>query len=110
MVAASPAVLVPVLITSRHLGQTAVDVPDPVDPGVVQAEDLPLGALGQLWVGVLPAQLLRDLEPPERLDLPLRAAVPDGVGPEEDPVLAEESQPLAEDVRTDGRKGDHGRS
>src|SRR5260370_910146 len=52
---------------------------------------------------------LGDLEPPERLDLPLRGTVPDGVGPEDDPVLTEESQPHAEDVRTNRRERDHGR-
>ena len=82
---------------------------DSVQPGRVQPQDLPLGRFGELRVAVLLAQRLGNLEPPQRLDLPLRRPVPDRIRPEHDPVLAHELQELAQDVRRDRRERHHRR-
>src|SRR6266404_2341766 len=73
----------------------------PVEARGVEAEDLALRRLGELRIAVQPAQLLGDLEAPQRVDLPLRRAVPHRVGAEYDAVLAHELHELAEDVRAD---------
>src|SRR5437667_6463527 len=75
----------------------------------VEAEDLALHPRGELGITVAPAHGLRDPEPPQRLDLPLRRAVPHRVRAEHDAVLAHELQELAKDVGAYRREGDHGR-
>src|SRR6267142_4469630 len=110
-----------VLAGIRLIGQAAVHVPDPVETRVVETDDLPLGGLGQLRVSpLLPRaprkrrtvpvdarEPVRDLEPPERLDLPLRRPVPDGVGAEYDAILAEVLERLAEQVGANAGERDH---
>src|SRR5439155_4574551 len=76
----------------------------------VETEDLALARFGDRRVSPALLQLLGDLEAPERLDLPLRTAVPDGVGAEHDALVAHELQELADDVRPDGRERDDGLS
>src|SRR5438309_3784201 len=75
----------------------------------VEAEDLALHPRGELGIAIAPAHGLRDPEPPQRLDLPLRRAVPHRVRAEHDAVLAHELQELAKDVGAYRREGDHGR-
>src|SRR5438445_3107406 len=65
---------------------------DPVEPGGVETEDASLGTRRE---GRVPELLLhggRDHERLERVDLPLRRAPPDRVGPPEDVPRAERLQ------------------
>src|SRR6266480_1092372 len=55
-----------------------------VEPRRIEAEDLALVLRGELRIAVLLRHLLRDLEAPEGLDLPLRRAVPERVRAEHD--------------------------
>src|SRR5882672_1252961 len=77
-----------------------------VQPRRVQAEDLALGPLRQRRVTILALDVLRDLEAPHRLDLPLRRAVVHAIRAEDDLVLAEVLEELAEQVRAHRREGD----
>src|SRR5436853_5314953 len=45
----------------------------------IEAEDLALVLRGELWIAVPFRHLLRDLEAPEGLDLPLRRAIPERI-------------------------------
>src|SRR5205823_13203064 len=51
----------------------------PIQPGGVQAENLPFGRFCQLRVAPFFSQPLGDLEPPQCFDLPLWAPVPERV-------------------------------
>src|SRR5512135_683501 len=55
-------------------------------PRGVPAQDPILDLIGQWRIAVLLDQVVGDLQPPQTLDLALRAAVPDRVGPPEDVV------------------------
>src|SRR5206468_894850 len=55
---------------------------DVVQPRGVQTEHVPLVGFADLRVVPLLSYLLRNLEPPERLDLPLRGTIPEGIGAE----------------------------
>ena len=57
-----------------------------VQPRGVQTEHVPLVGFADLRVVPLLSYLLRNLEPPERLDLPLRGTIPEGIGAEVDPT------------------------
>src|SRR5207249_595456 len=59
---------------------------DVVQPRGVQTEHVPLVGFADLRVVPLLSYLLRNLEPPERLDLPLRGTIPEGIGAEVDPT------------------------
>src|SRR5438876_2415544 len=105
VLAAAVAIIVVVMVAPRP------DRPDRqiVEARRVEAEDLALHPRGELGITVAPAHGLRDPEPPQRLDLPLRRAVPHRVRAEHDAVLAHELQELAKDVGAYRREGDHGR-
>src|SRR5262252_244413 len=51
-----------------------------------EAENLPLDRRGELWIAPLSPHLVGDLKAPQRLDLPLRRAIPDGVRSEHDSI------------------------
>src|SRR5688572_7673427 len=70
-----------------------------VDPRGVQAEDLRPQGGGDLGVAVALPERGGGLERPERLDLVLRRAVPDRVGPPEDVIGAAGADQLAKRVR-----------
>src|SRR2546430_4229934 len=105
-VAITVAIIVVVMVAPRP------DRPDRqiVEARRVEGEDLALHPRGELGITVAPAHGLRDPEPPQRLDLPLRGAVPHRVRAEHDAVLAHELQELAEDMRADRRESDHRRA
>src|SRR4030095_10912705 len=86
------------LVPIRHLHAAQVVLRDLVALGVdvdaeharrVQPEDPLLDLPRERRVSVPVDEGLRDLEAPERLDLPLRRAVPDRVRPPQDVVRAE---------------------
>src|SRR5438552_3078973 len=82
-VAITVAIIVVVMVAPRP------DRPDRqvVEARRVEAEDLALHPRGELGITVAPAHGLRDPEPPQRLDLPLRRAVPHRVRAEHDAVV-----------------------
>ena len=72
---------------------------EPVELGRVKPQDVALVVLVQLRIVPALRDALRDLEPPERLDLPLRAAVPERVRSEDDVLRTLVPEQLPEDVR-----------
>src|SRR6185295_5083439 len=73
----------------------------------VEPQDLALHLLVQRRVAVLARHVLRDLEAPEGLDLPLRRAVPQGVGAEYHALRPHVLEELPQHVRAHAREGDH---
>ena len=73
----------PVLRKGRHLGVISRFQLDFVEPACVAGEDQLLSravGIAERRKGILLLHVLRDFEPAQRLDLPLRRAVPDRVG------------------------------
>src|SRR5207244_8586306 len=68
-------------------------------PRRVEPEELRFDGAGERRVPVLVDERLWDLEAPERLDLPLRRAVPDRVRAPEDVVGPERADDLTDQVR-----------
>src|SRR5207244_11454892 len=75
----------------------------------VEAENLPLGGLGKLRIAPAFLHHSGDLKAPERLDLPLRRAIPARDRPEHDSVRPEVLEELTEDMGAHRGKGDHRR-
>src|SRR5215510_2643694 len=85
------------------LGQLRLE---PVEARGVAAEDGALHrALGraQGLEAVLLLHVLRDLEPPHRLDLPLGRAVPQGIGTPDDVIVAQALDERADECRREAR-------
>src|SRR5882762_1468631 len=70
----------------------------------IQAEDLALVLRGELRIAVLLRHLLRDLEAPEGLDLPLRRAVPERIRAEHDALRPQVLHELPQHVRAHARE------
>src|SRR6516162_5160085 len=80
---------------ARMLGG-GLEVPD---ARRVLAEDLRLDLRRQLWVAVAFDQLVRDLELPESVDLPLRIAPKARIGPPHDVVGTEIAEQRSKHMR-----------
>src|SRR5437763_15590465 len=72
---------------------------DPEDPRGIQPEDLGLDLAGGRPVAARVDQSLPNLEPPKRLDLPPRRAVPDRAGAPEHVVGANDGDTFVQDLR-----------
>src|SRR6266850_4344054 len=92
------AILVLALVLTLLIGADGADL-HPVQLGRVEPEDVALGLLIELRIAPPLADPVRDLEAPQRLDLPLRAPVPERVRAEDDVLGALEHQQLSQDVR-----------
>src|SRR2546422_1981178 len=91
----------------RRNGPVLLDVGvQAVEPPQVLAQDLPLGAVADLGVAPLLADLVGNLEAPEGLQLPLGRSVPERVRSEDDLILALEREELADDVGPERRERD----
>src|SRR6266480_929921 len=75
----------------------------------IEAEDLALILRGELRIAVLFRHLLRDLEAPEGLDLPLRRTVPERIRAEHDALRPEVFHELPQHVRAHARERHHAR-
>src|SRR5216684_491612 len=75
-----------------------------VEPRRIEAEDLALVLRGELRIAVLFRHLLRDLEAPEGLDLPLRRAVPERIRAEHDALRPHVLHELPQHVRAHARE------
>src|SRR5690348_15718514 len=73
----------------------------------VQAEDLCFHLAGERLIVVLLNQLIRNLEPPKRFNLPLRGAIPNRIRPPQDMLGVEGLKELPEEMRTDQWMGGH---
>src|SRR3989442_1477044 len=80
-----------------------------VEPRRIEAEDLALVLRAELRIAVLLRHLLRDLEAPEGLDLPLRRAVPERVRAEHDALRPQVLHELPQHVRAYARERHHAR-
>src|SRR3989442_904138 len=80
-----------------------------VEPRRIEAEDLALVLRAELRIVVLLRRLLRDLEAPEGLDLPLRRAVPERGPAEHDALRPQVLHELPQHVRAHARERHHAR-